>query len=290
MELEIVRTVFLGELNEVGVYVDTKRETEQYYTLVSIFSKPIAKELAGRLAIGGLFSGNRDYIGSFTHKDALNLVFVYHPESRLMNKAGLYAPTFSRQKEVALSFLAALAEAEMGEDIGPLLITDENVSITPEGKVYLNYFLDFKRFETGAAQDTFYCTAANYAAEILCREYAAQYDGQTAMYPHELRLMYKKIQNRSFRSLSQIMAFVRALPSQPVRQRLGPMRAVGAFEGIRGFIAKNPAGLFLAVVVLVTVAYLGYQVTVRSMTSRNVRENTVYDGMRHIGEVYLGEE
>jgi hypothetical protein len=290
MELKIVRTVFRGNLNDVGVYADTKGGEDQYYTVVSVFSTSVAKELASRLTIGGLFSGNRDYIGSFTHNGALNLVFVYHPESRLMNKSALYAPTFAKQKEVALSFLAALAETGAEEDVGKLLIMDENVNIAPGGKVYLNYFLDFKRFTPNQARDRYYYIAANYAAEILAREYAAQYGGQTDMYPHELCLMYKKIKNRTFRSLSQIMAFVRSLPDKPARRKFGAMRILGAFEGAKNFVAKKPANLFLAAVVLVTVIYLGYQVALRSTTSRSVRENTVFEGMRQIGEIYLGEE
>jgi len=110
------------------------------------------------------------------------------------------------------------------------------------------------------------------------------------MYPHELRLMYKKNQNKMFRSLSQIMAFVRMLPENPVRRRFGLMRVVDSLGRFAGVISRNPLNLFLAVVTLVTLVYLGYQLTVRSVANRGVKENTVYAGMQQIGDIHLGEE
>lgn len=290
MELEIVRTVSRNSANEASIYYDTKRDTGNHYTVLSIFSNSVAREVAGRMAVGGLFSQNNDFVGSFTYKDALCLVFLYHPENRLVNKEALYATTFAKRKEIALGLLTALAETEIDDDIGRLLMTGENVNITQDGKVYLNYFLDFGKLAQSGDQDSFHRAAAGFAFEILTREYAAKYDGQVELYPNELRLMYKKAQNKAFRSLSQIMSFIKTLPDKPAEQRLGVMRLVGLFEKISSFISTNPANLFLAVVVLVTLGYLGYQLTVRALTSRSMKENTVYVGMQTIGEVYLGEE
>jgi hypothetical protein len=290
MELEIVRTVLVSDVSEVSVYSDTKRDTGSYYTMVSVYSKTVAKELAGRIAIAGLFGGNGDFIGSFTHKDALHLVFAYHPESTLANREALYAGTFVKRKEVALSFLAALAETEITGDLGRLLLTDRNINLTSDGKVYLNYFLDFKGFTPSDGQDNFHRAAAEYAFDILTREYAAKYDNQVEMYPHELRLMYKKLQNRAFRSLSQIIAFVRTLPDKPPEQRFGIMKLAGAAIALKNALLKRPARLFLAIIVIMTLGYLGYQVVIRAMASKSMEENTVYVGMQQIGEVYLGEE
>lgn len=290
MELEIVRTVFRSQVNEVSVYADVKRDSGTHYTVISIFSKSVAKEIAGRITLNGLFTQNSDFLGSFTHRDSLCLVFLYHPESRLANKEALYAPSFAKRKEVALSFLTALAETEIGGDIGKLLISDANVNISPEGKVYLNYFLDFSEFTPSPDPDDFYRDAAGFAFDILAREYAAKYEQQMELYPNELRLMFKKTENRAFKSHSQIMAFVRTLSDEPKEQRFGIMRLVDRLDKIKDFLLKNPVNFFLVAVVLVTVGYLGYQVAIRAMASRNIKENTVYVGMQVIGEVYLGEE
>jgi len=290
MEFEIVRTVLKNDANEISVCIDAKRDSGAHYTILSIFSKSIAKDIAERMAVDGLFSQNSDFVGSFTLRDALHLVFHYHPESRLANKEALYAGSFAKRKGIALSFLTALAETEIRGDIGRLLITDENVNISSGGKVYLNYFLDFKKFTPSPGQDDFYRDAARFAFEILSREYAEKYEQQTELYPNELRLMYKKTQNRAFKSYSQLMAFIKTLSDTPREQRVGIMRLLGVFEGIRSFLFKNPANLFLTVVVVITLGYLGYQLMIRALAEKSTKENTVYVGMQTIGEVYLGEE
>jgi hypothetical protein len=156
--------------------------------------------------------------------------------------------------------------------------------------VYLNYFLDFKGFTPSDGQESFHRDAAEYAFSILTREYAAKYEGQVELYPNELRLMYKKLQNKAFRSISQIIAFVRTLPDKPAEQRFGIMKLAGAAKSVKDTLLKKPANLFLAIVVVMTLGYLGYQLAIRAMASKSIEENTVYVGMQQIGEVYLGEE
>ncbi len=294
MELEIVRTVLRNAVNEVGVYIDEKRDTGAYYTVISIFSRPVAKWVAGQMAVAGLFAQNRDFVGSFTYQNALHLVFTYHPERHLEGTEELYAASFAKRKEVALHFLAALAETEIGGGAGRLLMAGRNVNLASDGKIALNYFLDFAACAPSELLDEsqagFYRDAAAFAFGILAREYEAKYDGQIESYPHELRLMFKKMQNKAFRSLSQIIAFVRGLPDIPSEQRLGVRRYTGWFKDRAAFIMRNPANLFLAVVVAVTLGYLGYQLAVRAMAGRQRQENTVFVGMEQIGEVYLGEE
>ncbi len=290
MELETVRTVLKNEACEVNVAIDAKRDTGAYCTVVSISSTPVAKEIAARIAVNGLFGQNRDFIGSFTHKDALHLVFAYQQENLLTATQSIYAGTFQKRKEVALRFLAALAETELEGDIGRLLINGRNINLTPQGLVSLNYFLDFSEFIPMHRNDHFYRDAAAYAFGILAREYELKYSGEVDMYPQELRLMHKKLHNRAFRSLSQVIAFVRGLPEVPTEQRFGVMKAVDAAKGVRAFVMRYPTRLFLIAVVAVTVGYLGYQLSIRAQSRQNLRENTVYVGMQQIGEVYLGEE
>ena len=290
MELATVRTVLKNEVCEVSVAIDEKRDTGAYCTVVSISSTPVAKEIAARIAVNGLFGQNRDFIGSFTHKDSLHLVFAYQQENLLTATQSIYAGTFQKRKEIALRFLAALAETELEGDIGRLLINGRNINLTPQGLVSLNYFLDFSEFIPMNGNDHFYRDAAAYAFGILAREYELKYSGEVDMYPQELRLMHKKLHNRAFRSLSQVIAFVRGLPENPTEQRFGVMKAVDAAKGVRAFVMRNPTRLFLIAVVAVTVGYLGYQLAIRAVSRQNIRENTVYVGMHQIGEVYLGEE
>lgn len=290
MELEIVRTVFRSKASEASVYADRKRDTGSYYTVLSIYSKTVSKEIAERMALSGLFSSNSDFIGSFTHKDALHLVFRYHPESRLAGKESLYASSFAKRKELALGFLSALAETELPSDIGRFLITDENVNIAPDGSIFLNYFLDFTGYTPDYGEEEYYRDAARYAFRLLASEYAAKYEEQMDRYPDELRLMYKKTVNRAFKSLSQIISFVLAMPDAPQERHHGVRKILGVAQRCKRFVVKNSMMLFVTAMIAVTVVYLGVQIGSRVIAGRNRRENTVYVGMQTIGEVYLGEE
>ena len=296
MEFETVRTVLKNDVNAVDVCVDVSAGADARYTLVSITSEFVAKDMIKRIAVDGIFAQNGDFIGSFTHKNALYLVFRYYPESLLHHKEALYAPTFANRKEAAVNILAALAETEIPGDLGKLLLTEGNVNLTPDKKAYVNYFLDFTPYEElekyrgVSGQDLFYRDAALYIADFLCIEYAVKYDQQTAMYPDEVRLMYRKAESRSFRSYSQIILFIKELSDKPKPRRFGIMRIITVFEKLMAFILSNPMNLFIAIVVLVTLIYLGYQLAVRGIAGKKARENTYYAGIETIGEIDLGEE
>ena len=289
MELETVRTVLRNDVNEVTVCTDTTRDSGAYYTMVSVFSKAVSKEIAAKMAYPGLFRQNDDFVGSFTHRDAMCLVFNYRPENRLQNREALVASSFPKRKELALSLLTALAETEITGNIGTLLLSDENVHVGPDGKIYLNYFLNFQKLPEDGPDD-FFRDAARCAFGILAREFETRHAGQVDFYPSELRLMFKKIENRSFKSFTQIMAFVRGLSDVQKEPRFGIMRFIDVLIRFKNYLASNPSSFFLSVVVAVTLVFLGYQLTTRYIASRNAKENTVFVGMQTIGEVYLGEE
>ncbi|MDL2232098.1 hypothetical protein LJC63_00770 [Ruminococcaceae bacterium OttesenSCG-928-L11] len=295
MELDIVRTVLKNEVNEVSVCVDRTRESDVFYTLISIAAGPLRKEIAKRMATTGLFVSSNDFVGSFTHRDSLNLVFHYNRENHFLNKEILYAENFRDRKRIAINFLTAMAETQLDGDIGCLLLTERNLNIGPGGKVYLNYFLDFKELPVelsgeDGGQDSFYLKAAEFAFGILSREYEAKYDGQVRDYPNELRLFHKKMTFKTFHSYSQIMAMIKGMSDVPREQRRGIFRLLDKLLGARSFVAGHTMEVFLTVVVVVTLCYLGYNLAQWVRVTRDTRENTFFVGLREIGEVYLADE
>lgn len=288
MELEPVRTVLQTEVNEISVCADRRAGTETFYTVISVRSRERGKELAGQMATGGLFGECADFMGSFTKHDQLNLVFRYHAEARLESREALHAATFADRKAIALGLLAAMAETGITGSVGELLLAPHNLNISEDGAVYLNYFLDFTSCPTG--EDGYYKKLAWCVYEILSREYAIKYEGQTEAYPVELRLMYKKLESHAFSSYSQLITFVRELPDRPKPTRTGVRRAVDGAIGVKSRIRKNLTRYFLVALVLVTAVYLCYQLAARLTGRRERQENTVYAGMETIGEVPLGEE
>jgi hypothetical protein len=289
MELEPIRTVLSNEVCEITVCQDQKRMSEGRYTVISVQSSEMRRYLAVWLASENLFAECGDFVGSFIHLDKLDLVFRYTRESRLEGREALYAKSFADCKAIAVSFVTAVAESGLGGDIGMLLLRPENIHVSPVGKITLSYFLDFSELKGENSDDNFFRAVAAYAFELLCWEYRQRYERQINLYPHELQLMYRKMQNKGFSSYSEIIAFIRSLSDTPREQRFGAARALDFASRVKTFILSHSMGFFVGILVLVTLFYLGYQIALRLSVGRDIRNNTSYAGLQTVGELYLGE-
>lgn len=290
MRLEAIRTVLKNEVNEITVCVDKKRPNGVFYTMISITSAEVRRQIAQRMVTTGLFTTNSDYVGSFTREDSFNLVFLYHPENCLNRRELVLATDFVKRKQITEHFLIAYAEIQVTGSVGVLLLEERNINIGSDLGVYFNYFLDFADWNPALEDDDFYRRAAQYAFAFLSREYAEKFGGSVDRYPNELQVFYKKAQNKSFLSFSSILVFLRMIPDAPVEPRVGIAAALNRVKTALAWVGAHSTGLFLAGVVLVTVVYTGYQITSRMRFRAAAQENTTYVGLSRIGDVYLGDE
>ncbi|MEG2174011.1 MAG: hypothetical protein RR135_00820, partial [Oscillospiraceae bacterium] len=198
MQLETVRTVLTNEVNEISVCVDLRRKTGVFYTVVSIISGAVRRQVAGIFASDGPLATNSDYIGLFSHGDSLNLVFLYREESLLSRREAIYATTFALRKQIVESLLVSLAETQLVGSIGLLLLTERNLNISSDGTVYFNYFLDFDSWEPEVEESRFFLKTARLCFGILSRDYQARYNGIVSSYPGELQVFAKKTELQSF--------------------------------------------------------------------------------------------
>lgn len=288
MQLDIVRTVIQNPVNEISVCVDRKRETGVFYTLIAVYSIEVRKQLAHQLVTADLFASNNDYVGSFTLKDTMYLLFRYHKENLLCDREAIFAPTFAARKQLATWFLVACIESGFTQMFGALLLQDRNVNFSQDGKVYFNYFIDFEN--VALDQTTYYQKVSEYIFQMLSREYAVKFDNDVSQYPSELQVLYKKIQNNSLQSYNQILTFVKMLPDNPSAQNRGWRKLLASVSAFFAYLKKNATRLFLLIIVLVTLAYLSYQVYMRVSIDQQAKRNIEYGGMSQIGDVYLGEE
>lgn len=290
MQLEIIRTVLSNEVNEISVCEDLKRKTGVYYTMISIRSASVRRQVAQLLGAGGMLSTNRDYIGSFSHGDSLSLLFLYRQENLLLRREAIYATDFAKRKRMVESMLVALAETQMDNSVGMLLLADRNINVANDGVIYFNYFLDFAKWKPEETDSDFYLATAKRCFDILAREYEAKYDGRLQSYPSELQVFYKKAQLRSFTSFSTIMTFVKIIPDIPSEPSVGFKKLFNGIKGIIREVRANASSFFILLLVTITVVFTGYQITMRLTYRNQTKHNTVYNGMETIGEVFLGDE
>lgn len=288
MELLIVRTVLKNETCEVSVCKDQKRDSSEFYTLVSVSEDAMRRELARRTAQGTLFAENSDFIGSFTFQNCLNLVFSYREENRLAGREEEYCKSFADRRKLSVSLLAACVEMGSPDDIGRLLLSEENINVAPGGDIYFNYFLDFSRFKRETSSAGFFLAAGTQVYEILSGGYRAKTDGDYERYPRELQLFYRKMRANGFTSLSQLLTFVRDLPDEPEEAYTGARRLLKWLGRLKSFYLAHTTEIFLALLVALTLFYVVGQLLARMGKERE--KTGVYSGIEQIGDVYLGDE
>lgn len=289
MELETVRSVVANDACEVSVCRDRLSDSGTFYTDVAIRNPELRRDLAHRLAAGELFDGNADFLGSFTLRDELHLVFHYHRENRLSGHEEEYCTTFAARKQLSVSFLAACAQIGAQDGVGELVTEDTNVNVSETGGIYFNYFLDFSRLRPSDELD-FLRSVSMRVYDILSSGYRMQFDGDVERYPDQLQLFYRKAQARGFTSLSQLLAFVRDLPDEPEEHYVGVRRLLYRVRQIREFARSHSTEFFLGLLVFITLVYAVTQIVQRVLAGQERQEVSVYAGIDQIGEVWLGDE
>ena len=134
-QYKVVREVFSGEKNDVFVCMDLCLEGAEYKTAWRVKDREITKKLLGAPEI---------WEDSFVKKEHMYFVFPYR-EERPLEKFYFTTVLANSLKEesIWLDFAVRCMTFGIPNEILYLLLKQKQAGITPEGKVYFNYFLDF---------------------------------------------------------------------------------------------------------------------------------------------------
>lgn len=289
MELEIVRTVLQTDINDVYVCTDLKKNTGIFYTMVSVRGDRHRKLVTEKLNTERIFFSNNDFLGSFVYESCLNLVFRYYPESLLSLMGAVHLAEFKDCKTAALNLIAAYAQCGADAEMGLLLLQDRNINITKDGDIHFNYFLDFSKFQEEESKKNDLSVLAEKVFGILELNYKGKYDSPEH-YPNDLRLFYLKMSTTGFSSIGHLISTVRNMDDKPTATK-GFFPWLGrTLRGIKNFLFRNSIVTFLTILVLVTLIYGANQLYSRWIYRKAYEENVSYNGIEHIGDVYLGNE
>ncbi|MBO5337950.1 MAG: hypothetical protein J6A94_12570 [Lachnospiraceae bacterium] len=289
MELEIVRTVLKNPVNDIYVCTDLLKDTGSFYTMISIRDKKVRKIVTEKLNTERMFFSNRDFVGSFTYGDCLNLVFRYYHENLLSLMSGVYLEEFSDCKRVALNLISACAESGAGSDMGMLLLDERNINITREGNIQFNYFLDFDQMQQDVNEEQYLKSVAKAAFGVLELNYKASHD-TPENYPSDLRLFYLKMNNGGLSSLGHMISLIRGMSDKPVVMKGLVWWIKSRFHRVKNFLFRNSMTTFLTILVIATAIYAGVQIHSRWKIRKAYENNVSYYGIQYIGNVYLGDE
>lgn len=289
MELEIVRTVLKNKINDIYVCTDLLKNTGTFYTMVSIRDRKIRRIVTEKLNTERLFFSNRDFVGSFTYGECLNLVFQYYHENLFSLMGVVYLEEFSDCKKAALNLITACAESGAGAEMGLLLLDEGNINITREGNIYFNYFLDFAKFQKDSDQEYYLNNVSEVVFSILELNYKGKYESPKN-YPSDLRLFYLKINSGGITSMGHMISLIRGMADKPVEMRGFVGYIQNNFHQVKVFLFHNSMTTFLTILVAVTLIYAGVQIHNRWEISKAYENNVSYYGIEYIGNVYLGDE
>ncbi len=290
MQLTTVRTVIVNEVNDITVCEDRTRDSGTFYTVVSIKSPEIRRDVAHHIATEGLFSTNSDYLGSYTQGDRLNLVFSYRTENRLAVHQAVLCTTDKKRIELSENLLIAIAETQVTPSVGMLLLNDNNINATNNLDVFFNYFIDFKNWDSKIAENEYYKRLAQRVFDILSGEYEVKYSGAVHRYPSELQVLFRKFSSYGFNSYSSMITFVRMLEDGYTMPATGWRLIWSKIVGFYYFLKANWMTLFAVGLVVITIIYAGYQIYIRVDSQRRLEDNLVYIGLENIGNIFLGDE
>lgn len=290
MHLEDVRVVLRNDINDITVCRDVKDSAQQFYTMISVKSDSHRKYITEQINLGKMFAHCKDFIGSFGTGKELKLIFRYENENLIDHVGSIYLYDFARCREAGIRLVSALAESGISGQVCKLLLNPRNINVDSDCGVTLNYFLDFSDYDMDEAPFSELDYIAETVFGILERPWKEKFHGEVGNYPDELRLFYMKIQNHSFLSYGQIVSQLRAMPAKPIAKQGAIWKLRRWFRGIYATLFKNPARIILTLLVVVTILYAAWQISMRIRVHRAYDQNVSYSALEYIGTVYLGDE
>lgn len=206
-QYKVVREVFSGEKNDVFVCMDLCLEGAEYKTAWRVKDREITKKLLGAPEI---------WEDSFVKKEHMYFVFPYR-EERPMEK--FYFTTVManslKEESIWLDFAVRCMTFGIPNEILYLLLKQKQAGITPEGKVYFNYFLDLSEYgQAGKEQDCAMLCAGEILAlakaggdttgsstELLKQKLGRKAYGDFFQLYQDLRLMADRQEKKNFFNL-----------------------------------------------------------------------------------------
>lgn len=286
MKLEVVRTIFSNEINEVVIVRSTVWEGA-FFTAVVIKNRKVIEFVLNLLSKNNtIASDDTDLLGVNTIGKYLVLLFRYFPERRYESYCSLTMMELSSFQKAAKTFLEKCLASELPREFLWLAIQKENMSIHPYHSIYFNYFLDFRRLQHLITKKDLADKAAYFVKGMLVQYYQKQGQERRKAYPRAAELFIRKQEIGSFVSLVDVYEDILFLIQE---QSEAPKGLLGLWkkkkEGLRISLEWTKAVL-VAVIVCITFSYVYSECKVRKIPAFLYQEevqSTVYEGVNRIG-------
>lgn len=194
-QYQVVREVLSGEKNDVMVCLDTGILVPDYKTIWRVKDRELRKLL---------LKGPKIWEDCFVRNEDMYFAFPYRKE-RPLDKFYLSTVTVNGgdRGKIWLDFVVQCMTLGLPNGILYLLLKQKQAGITPEGKVFFNYFLDLSDYREDKKEQE---CAMLCAGEILMTAGLEEEKGNVFQ-----RLLEKKVKRKAYRDFLQLYRDVKLI-------------------------------------------------------------------------------
>lgn len=153
MRLQPIRRILSGAHNDVDVCKDQGCVTESLYTVITVktdqYKRMMARAMEELKLAQGLYS---PFVAAQVWEGSLCLVLRYEQERRLSTYLPSQCRTLNSRQEVARALVRECMASALPPFLLLLSLTSDNLNLTAQDGVTLNYFWDLGQLAEGATQ------------------------------------------------------------------------------------------------------------------------------------------
>lgn len=166
MQLQVVATKFVGEVNDCYICRDLLSPGGIIYTVIVVNKHDVVRDLLSLFALSGR-NGAEVLIDDFSYGEKHVYVFPYHRERPLSRFYDGESMTLSQCEDVCINIILACITSNLPYPILYMLLKNDMLQLTADRSVFFGYELDFRNLDLTVSESECTRECADILLELL---------------------------------------------------------------------------------------------------------------------------
>lgn len=229
MELECIRTVFQGKVNDIYICKDQNTKGEIPYTLLMIKDHKTARkylqvfEQAGKKVAGS-------YIDSFSDRGHFCMLFEYRQERPLKDFYMGGSLSLTESEKICINLILKCMESNLPYPVLYMILQQGQIHLAKDHSIYWSYCLDLEQLEEKKTEKDCVLLCAALLKELLKSKASSK--------GFAYRVLEKKIRRESYGCFIEVYRDLRITAT--------PKQEKGVRKKLKKFLGKNES-IFLKI-------------------------------------------
>ena len=233
MLLEKTQEVFQGKVNDVIVCRDIAGNGKQYYTVLVVHDREIAKIIMDLFHREDVQNRTR-FITDFTWKDQYFMVFDYVRERALERFFSSEISGIHACEQMALNLVVECLACAVPYPVLYLILQQGQIHISKDRNIYLGFCIDLEELSMAVTEKD----CATLCAKIVFGYLGQMQSPKITSY----KLLEKKIWKGGYYRFTQLY--------KDLKMAAQPLKREGLWSKIRRFFARNQDKIFLTLLIV----------------------------------------